>query len=97
MTQPDDAMDRARTIGLFDLEAVDKHAVISDWMTASKLIWGASLPSKERAQVLFNRGILAPDRLVTMLRTMFLKLHEKENRTGQAVQSTVRRGRQRFP
>ena len=44
-----------------DLEDVDKHAVISDWMMASQLIRRAALLLKERSQVLFNSGWYAPD------------------------------------
>ena len=34
----------------FDLEAVDNHAAISDWMRASTLIRRAARPPKERSQ-----------------------------------------------
>ena len=74
----------------FDLEADDKHALILDWMMASKLI--------RRAQVWFKcGGILTPDRLETILRTMFPVLRDVEKRTGQAPPSTLRTSRRRFP
>ena len=42
-------------------------------------------------------GILTPDRLETVLRTVFPRLHEMEERTGHTVPSTLKTGRQRFP
>ena len=61
-SQPDDATDRARMIWIVDLrrandlEAVDRHAVVSDRMMASKLIRRASHFPGERSHVLFNCG-----------------------------------------
>ena len=64
--------------------------VISDWMMASELIRGASLLLEEHSQVLFNcGGRLTLDRLETVRRTMFPKLHEVDTQyrqpCGQAV------------
>ena len=48
--------------------------------------------------MLFSRGgILTPDLLYTTLRTMFPKLHDMEKKPGEAVPSTLRICRQRFP
>ena len=81
----------------FDVEAVDKHAVVSDRMMASTLIRRASLSPKERSQAGSNYGgILTPERWETVLRTLFAKLHDMEKRTGQEVPSTLRIRRQRF-
>ena len=103
-TQPD-SMFRKQTLGStiferakFELDAVEQFAVISDRMMALKLIRRASFSPKDRSLVLFIcGGILTPERTETVLRTMFPKLREMEERTGQAVPSALMAGRQSFP
>ena len=63
-----------------------------------KLIRCAPLPPNQRAQVLFNcGGILTPDRLETVLRTTFPKLHDMEKRMGPTAPSALKRCCHGFP
>ena len=55
-----------------EVEAQDRNILISDKQLASKMLRGAVLPQKKRAQVLFNcGGLYDPLRMETVLRVSF--------------------------
>ena len=88
---PEADMGTACTNGLWTrivLEAQDDNVVISNVQMASKMLRGASVAPEKKSQVLFNSGgVLPPDRMETVIRVTFPKMHEIEKRTGQAVPS----------
>ena len=64
-----------------ELETQDTSVVITSKMLASKMLRGAGLIAEKRAQVLFNcGGVYDPDRLETVLRVSFPRVHEQERR-----------------
>ena len=70
------------------LEAQDDDVFILNVQMASKMLRGASVAPEKKSHVLFNSGgVLPPDRMETVLRVTFPKMHEIEKRTGQAVPS----------
>ena len=69
-----------------EMEAHDEDVVISAKQMASKMLRGSGLPSEKRAQVLFNAGgKYVPDRIATVLRVTYPRLHEAERRSGLVV------------
>ena len=69
-----------------EMEAHDEDVVISAKQMASKMLRGSGLPSEKCAQVLFNAGgKYVPDRIATVLRVTYPRLHEAERRSGQVV------------
>ena len=69
-----------------EVEAHDGAVVISNRLMASKLFRGAGLTTEKRAQVLFNcGGKYDPERMETVLRVTYPKLHETERKQGVVI------------
>jgi len=69
-----------------EVEAHDGAKVISLREMASKMLRGAGLSTEKRAQVLFNcGGRYDPERVETVLRVTYPKLHETERKQGVVV------------